>query len=219
MKTYTQKQADKLHGIYTHNELARLFDLLPYDDETGQGLASFDDREWENAEEHALCNYAFKRGYDYSYPWTITNGEYELDIEKIRCNSKLYEQCLDDVYTEIHKAWTLTLESTIKNVLNEIDLTLQECKIKREDGYMEKAIEIVPCGKRTWREIATEMIDIISSYYFNTLTDFKANYGSTDRQASVKALESGKWHNWYGGQRKVEERFNDYLNHYLGYYW
>lgn len=215
MKTYTDKQAKKLHGIYTANQLAELLGQLPFDDETGTGKQSYDDDMWENIEFTALANYAYKRGYEYQYPWTLMNGDYELDTEEIRCNSKLYEKCQDEAATELYKGWKRALESTVERVLELVDMDIQPCKIKMiEDGYTADGYEIVPCNRHSWREVANVVMNEVSGYYISTLTDFKREFGSTDRSACVNAFEREEWREWYGS-RRAEDRMNDYLNHYL----
>ena len=217
MKTYTDKQAKKLHGIYTANQLAELLGLLPFDDETGTGKACYDDDMWEAVEDHALFNYAFERGYEYRpESYTLINDEFEIDVHSVRDKSKLLEKCHDEAATDLYKGWKRALESTVERVLESVDLDIQPCKIKMiDDGYTADGYEIVPCGKRTWREVVVQVMNCSSGYYNDNLTDFKANYGSTDRSASIRAFEADEWKEWYGGSRRVQDRMNDYLNHYL----
>ncbi len=224
MKTYTEKQVEKLKGIYTADELAQLFNVIRFDDPEGFGRGeTLSEANWEYTEERAIGAYAYQRGLTHNGGWSLTSadGETEIDVTKIRETSKLYEKLYGEIETELYKGWLKAIETTTDRILESIDLTTEKVKIKRVyENYVweEDAYEIVPCKNSNWRNIAIQAMQSGSNWYISNLTEFRKEHGSTDRSSVINAFYNCEWQEWYGGQSNVNRTFENLLEHYL-YSW
>lgn len=183
-----------IRNKFSEDDIVALLGVMPYDE--------LDELNWMYGEERALYNYAFERDLEFdSNHWKLTSRSgVVIDIESVRLESSVYEKCYGEVIGDLYHAWRCALETTMLRVLEIVDLYHK----RTEDGYY----IIAPC--RNWRYSLNKILEVRPGYYYDNITQYKRDYGSTDQQACLRAFDEL---DWMESHSQIKRWFSDYLQH------
>lgn len=233
--------------IFTADELAEKFGLLPYTDPENKypkRRCAGDDG--NGIEEHAMFAFAYARGWEqgagdgfyrkceacdgdgYTYDHMdnmqtcdqCEDGRIDIEWSEYQ-DTPEYEKCLSEAQDEHYSNWLKSVEAAWDKYLRYFYLVTEPVLIQR-DGWQEKGYRLTPEKDKTWKDVCQEIVETINGvgmFWFDSALDLL----QTGPYKSYKEAASRHFHHMkhYGavyGVTSIEDLYYDWSRHYF-YSW